>query len=461
MTAKIDVLIQGQYLAQQAFSHLQSDIRTSDDVVSRFSAKAVVGFNSLSGSLITLDSGIGVVTEAMQFAAQAYDAVIGKTMEYAQQVRDLSRTIGASAEETSALIQFADDFQVSYSSLTTGLETAIRKGVSPTIDGLAKLSKQYQSIQNPISQSRFLMETFGRAGADLAPLMAQGEEGIRKMADEVERLGLAMDEETLAKIEAYRQKIDSLGDKWQALTLKAGPPVIDVLSSAADAVLTTTDSVGRLNGALDEHNASMINSAQSYQEYIAEMERAKQAAISGAAATNLWLGPVGAMAAALQVNAHEIDIASRAEFDHQRQLAATEQAYLKSAAAALAYSQVVASGATQGVGGYMGWDPNRGSNPSRDNPVYDFLTPAPGRAGGGPGLKGMTYRVAEDGTEYLTLGQNGYFTPAGAGNASGGEVSVNLNMPSMFNLSDQSRASQVLEPIIRDAVRKMHRNGEL
>jgi antitoxin component HigA of HigAB toxin-antitoxin module len=83
----------------------------------------------------------------------------------------LGRTIGATPEEASKLIQAADDVQISYETLTTALEAAIRKGVEPTIEGLGGLADQYNAIQDPIERTKFLMDNFGRSGADLAPLM--------------------------------------------------------------------------------------------------------------------------------------------------------------------------------------------------------------------------------------------------------------------------------------------------
>ncbi len=76
-----------------------------------------------------LNSAIGVVSQGLGYVKQAYDAVIAPTLEYAGQVRTLSRTIGQSAEETSRLIQITDDMQIEYSDLATAARVAAKNGI--------------------------------------------------------------------------------------------------------------------------------------------------------------------------------------------------------------------------------------------------------------------------------------------------------------------------------------------
>lgn len=157
-------------------------------------------------------------------------SLIDPTVEYGQQVRDLSRAIGASSVEASKLIQAADDVFISTNSLTSALEAAIRKGVEPTVEGIAELADQYNAIQDPIARTKFLMDNFGRSGADLAPLMELGADGIRELGDAAEAAGLVLGDQAVQDIKEYQESMDTLNDAVLALKLSM-VGVIPVLTS--------------------------------------------------------------------------------------------------------------------------------------------------------------------------------------------------------------------------------------
>src|SRR3990167_5572559 len=171
--------------------------------------KAVKG-SSLS--LTDLKSGVDLATEAFRAVKGAAESVINPTVALAKQVRDLARDIGATPEEASRLIQAADDMNVSVGTLEAGLRAAIRKGIEPTIEGMGELSDQYLSIQDPIERTKFLMDTFGRGGAELGPLMEKGSEGIRELGDAAERAGLVMDQAAVQAARNYEIATDNFAD---------------------------------------------------------------------------------------------------------------------------------------------------------------------------------------------------------------------------------------------------------
>lgn len=191
-------------------------------------------------SFTELKSAMSIAADGLRAVEQAYRAVIVPTVAYAKEVRDLSRTIGASAEESSKLIQAADDVNVSVSSLEAGLKAAIRKGIRPTIEGLGELADKYVAIEDPIARAKFLMDTFGRSGADLAPLMEKGKDGIKALGDEATRLGLVMSEQDVQAARQFEIATDNLDDALTGLKYSIGNALIPVLTEEANRINDST-----------------------------------------------------------------------------------------------------------------------------------------------------------------------------------------------------------------------------
>ena len=166
--------------------------------------------------------GSAAFIKTLQSIGSSLKSTIDNTVEYADEVRNLSRIIGATPEEASKLIQAADDVFISVDQLTTGLKQAIRLGFEPTIEGLGGLSNKYLSIQAPIARTKFLMDTFGKAGADLGPLMELGAEGIYRLGKDAENTGLVLDQSAIDATLEYKEAIDELNDVLEGYKTKGG-----------------------------------------------------------------------------------------------------------------------------------------------------------------------------------------------------------------------------------------------
>lgn len=180
--------------------------------------------------------GITAVTAAMGDS-------IKETMDYNKSIRELAQNLALTTEETSRIVQTADDFTVSQEAVTSALQMAVKKGMKPNIDTLAKMADLYNSISDPTERAAKLTEVFGRNWAALTPMLKEGGQAIREAA-------AAQDEALLvteANSKATREleiNMDNLGDKVTALKMKVGNALIPVLNEAADAFGYLTEGVG-------------------------------------------------------------------------------------------------------------------------------------------------------------------------------------------------------------------------
>ena len=109
-------------------------------------------------SMADLNAGIGVIKQSYEALNKVYDATIGASQAYAEQVRDLKAITGESAQSTSDLIQVADDFQITTEDLTASMRVMTKNGLVPNKETIISLAEQYQNIQDPLQKNEFLID---------------------------------------------------------------------------------------------------------------------------------------------------------------------------------------------------------------------------------------------------------------------------------------------------------------
>jgi hypothetical protein len=421
MAAIVDVLIRGKYEADMAFISLQNALKMSNDGV----GGAVDKLRQWTDGFMNIKAGFDMISGAAQAAfatmQQVYNATITETVEYAAQVRNLSMTIGATAEESSKLIQAASDMGVSFDTLSAAMEGAIRKGAEPSIAGIARLSDQYNAIQDPIERTRFLMETFGRAGADLQMLMQQGAAGIRELGQAAEEAGLVLDEKAVQAARDYELALDNLYDKIDASKIKVGNNFIPAIANMIDAFVETEEETEK-SGLMWMRYVPILGSV--VQAFGATTNVIENAAEQSKIAAD----EIIAAHNKLQTYAGDIPIVGHGK------------SYPAGKGPAYPYS-------ASNPEGYV-MDPQTGEK------SY------PGRATGGPVVGGVPYLVGERGPEIFVPRSNGVIS-TGGGNGGGDNITLSLTLQSLVGIQDQMEAERVLFPAVEQIVRRIKRNGQI
>lgn len=214
------------------------------------------------------------VLDVVRVGQQVWDATGQKFIDYSEQVKNMSRSIGASAEESSRLIQVADDVRLSYESLTIAMKMAQKDGIEMSIEGLAKLSDEYLKLAPGVERTQFLLDKFGKSGAEMGKLMEQGGAGIRSMSASIDD-GLILTEEAIKSAEEYKKATDNLSDSWDAFAITIGKKVTPVI----------TDAINRMNDEIaatklaEEHGEKLFwLTGKKYEAYVAEAKAAREAA---------------------------------------------------------------------------------------------------------------------------------------------------------------------------------------
>jgi hypothetical protein len=267
-------------------SDFTAGIKKSSADISDFSKRTSDGISKARMSFTEMNSAIELVKGGIQLATQAYDAFVTPVIEYAEQVRDLGRISGESADSTSRLIQVSDDMKVSYETLTTAARIASKNGISLTTDSIAKLSDEYIALAPGAERAAFLIEKFGRSGLEMGKLLEKGGASIRKMSDEVDA-NLILTEDSIDQARVYEIELDNLGDSVDGLSMQIGlklvPKITDFTKLIKELITLDADNwfkqgadasaefinsffygkqfIDGVEVSLEEYNASLIDNA--------------------------------------------------------------------------------------------------------------------------------------------------------------------------------------------------------
>jgi hypothetical protein len=240
-------------------------------------AQAQSALGSLNKSWIGLNSALDLGQKAARMLGEAYDFLAGDTMAYAAQVRQMMRVSGQGAEMTSRMIQLTDDFALSEASLTAAMRGASMKGIAFTVENLAKLSDEYLRLAPGTERNTMLIQSFGRAGLEMAKVMEKGGAAIRAQGA-AQADNLIMTQANLDKAEELRIAEDNLSDAFMGIKYTLGNQVIPVLVTAANAFQLLLTWHDKVMASLKEASQVNIKTSKTYADYVAGAKSQAQAA---------------------------------------------------------------------------------------------------------------------------------------------------------------------------------------
>jgi len=243
-------------------SKLKTSLSESKVAMQGMNKGAADAISSMTG-LNLAGLGAGVAIAGIATAARK---AVTETVAYADAVRDMAKITGNSVEETSRLIQVADDLVISEEELGTALQGGVRKGIDVSIDGLSKLSDEYLKLEPGLERSKFLMDTFGRSGSSMAMFMEQGADGIRKMSASIDD-SLVLTDEAINSAREYEKAMDDLGDSVQGVSYDIGTFLAKNLAKAANAFTLLANWSQKVGDIHSDLEGKVVKTSTSYREY--------------------------------------------------------------------------------------------------------------------------------------------------------------------------------------------------
>lgn len=216
-------------------------------------------------------AGALAIGTAMVAAGGAIAVAMKGVIDRAGDMYELSQSLGMTVEDLSRMAYAAELSGVQID----GLEKAIKKlsvslfdasqsgtgpaanafrmlGVSavdaegnvrPVIDVMGDLADRFSKMPNGAEKTALAMRVFGRAGADMIPMLNEGRDGLQEMYVEAERLGIVLDTETAKSAEALGDQLTKLNRAKDGVITKITSGMLPALSS-----LSRSFTVASVNG---------------------------------------------------------------------------------------------------------------------------------------------------------------------------------------------------------------------
>ena len=196
-------------------------------------ATAMAGVITRAGDMYELSQALGLTVEdlsRMTYAAELSGVQI-EGLEKA--IKKLSVSLfDASQSGTGAA---ANAFRM------LGISAVDAEGnVRPVIDVMGDLADRFSKMPGGAEKTALAIRVFGKAGADMIPMLNEGRDGLQEMYDEAQRLGIVLDTETAASAEALGDELTRLNAAKDGVITKITTGMLPALRSMAGALIKTS-----------------------------------------------------------------------------------------------------------------------------------------------------------------------------------------------------------------------------
>jgi alkanesulfonate monooxygenase SsuD/methylene tetrahydromethanopterin reductase-like flavin-dependent oxidoreductase (luciferase family) len=267
---RIDVVAQFAQF-QDSLNQIQRSVDKSVGGLSR-------GFGSLSG----LIAGLGVSLSAGGFAAFVKNAINAQ-----DEMGKMAQRAGLTVESLSALEHSARLSDVSLESLgqamkklsvnmlevqsgsgeAQGAFKALNVSVTNTSGQLRgadrvlfDIADKFAAMEDGAGKTALAVKLFGRAGADLIPLLNQGADGLKRNADEAKRFGIVISTEAAKRAEEFNDNLTRIAQQSKGAGIAIANELLPWLNRMVEQLLEGTRIAGSFLGALRLFGLSSITS---------------------------------------------------------------------------------------------------------------------------------------------------------------------------------------------------------
>lgn len=194
--------------------------------------ETISGLVSLKKSILDAAAVGGTLVATGLAIKKVLDETVGSLVAYADQVRSVQNATGASAEDSSKLIQILDDQKISYEQLEKAIQKS-GKAYDFSIAGIAGMSDQYLKLGNEQDRAAFMQERFGKQWISFIPIMQQGGKAIKDAANNVEA-SLILRQKAVDAAREYEIGMDNLNDSIMGVKISLGQQFIPAVNQVVD-----------------------------------------------------------------------------------------------------------------------------------------------------------------------------------------------------------------------------------
>lgn len=230
--------------ATQNISRLKAEANSVGDALDAMGGR-LGAIGAVVGTTLAAVSLKGVIDAADNFGKLAQKSGIAvdelRRFNYAASLNDVStEALGTSLRKLSQNMAAAagggKEQAAAFASIGVGV-----KNLDGSLRGagtvLQDIATQFANLEDGPAKAALAMALFGKAGADMIPLLNQGADGINTLGREAEQLGVVFDQSLSAQAEAFNDNLTRIGAAAEGAKISIANELLPTLNVLAQAFL--------------------------------------------------------------------------------------------------------------------------------------------------------------------------------------------------------------------------------
>ena len=198
---------------------------------------------------------IGQLAAIGAAAAGAMTAALKSGIDRADDMRDLAQSVGLTVENLSRLQFAAKQSGLPLEALGAGLVKLSKHlkevGDSRSVDqALAAIADKFKSMPDGVEKTALATEYFGKAGAELIPMLNEGSASLSAMAEQADRLGFTISSSTAAAADAFNDKLGELSALATGFKTNLAAQLLPTLNALANSFIKDAEGSRNLDQAV-------------------------------------------------------------------------------------------------------------------------------------------------------------------------------------------------------------------
>jgi hypothetical protein len=243
MAANIVRLQQDLDKAKNSVSSAMSSIQKSASMAANALGAIGVGL-SVAAFTGWIKSAIDAADETNKMAQKigvAVKDVAGLQLAFRQAGID-SGALQTSMSKLSVAIANGNDAFVAMNISTRNADGSLKS----TRQVLGEVADKFKSYEDGASKTALAVQLFGKAGADLIPLLNAGADSLDQFDEMARKLGLTITDETAARAEKFNDTLDLMGQGFKGISMQVMAELLPTLEGLADQFFSSMTEGDRL-----------------------------------------------------------------------------------------------------------------------------------------------------------------------------------------------------------------------
>jgi hypothetical protein len=243
-------------------ARFESDLSRASRATESNAQRMSTAFNFVKGAIIGMAGALSV---------GAFANSVKEVAAYADEIGKMAQRVGVGTEALSGLAYAAKLSDVSNEQLGNGLKKLSKLmqeaaggmdqqqrilkelGVTELQDvnkAFLQLAKRFSEMEEGSGKTAAAIAVFGKAGADLLPLLNSGADGIRSATDEAERFGIIVGRDAVVAAERFNDNLERLSTLAQGARISLLSDLVQGLGLATQAYLDAAAAGSKFQGVL-------------------------------------------------------------------------------------------------------------------------------------------------------------------------------------------------------------------